>query len=185
MHTDIQQAIQNLQQGKTILYPTDTIYGIGCDATNEAAIENVFVIKNRPKEKSLIVLMNTIEMLKQYVQINADLEKLIISFKEPTTIIYANPVGLAQNAINADNTIAIRIPRHPFCQALIKEFGKPIISTSANISGENSPLSFDDISKEIKRKVDFIVDEKYDTSNYKQPSRLIKINKDFSIEYLR
>lgn len=185
MNTYIHQTIKLLQYGKTILYPTDTIYGIGCDATNAKAVEKVFEIKKRRKEKSLIVLVKDIEMLKQFVVINNEIEKLIKSFEVPTTVIYSNPIGLAQNAVNADNTIAIRIPNQVFCQALITAFGKPIISTSANISGEKSPILFDDIATEIKNKVDFIVDEKYDTSTYKQPSKLLKINPDCSIEYLR
>lgn len=185
MNNDIKKVGSLLQQGKVILYPTDTIYGIGCDATNNKAVEKVFEIKNRPKEKSLIVLVSDIEMLKKYVDINTEIENLVRSLDVPTTVIYSNPKHLAKNAVNADNTIAIRIPEHTFCKALIKEFGKPLISTSANLSGERSPLSFNDISSVIKDKVDLIVDEKYDTSTYKQPSRLIKIKKDFSVEYLR
>lgn len=183
--TNISEAVSLLEQGKIMLYPTDTIYGIGCDATNEEAIDKVFAIKNRPKEKSLIVLVSDIRMLKEYVTINEDTEKLILSFTEPTTVIYSNPVNLAKNAVNSVNTIAIRIPKQEFCQKLIKEFGKPIISTSANISTENSPLSFEDISDEIRTRVDFIIDKQFDTSTHKTPSRLIKIHPDNSIEYLR
>ncbi len=174
-----------LQQGKTILYPTDTIYGIGCDATNENAVDKIFEIKNRPKEKSLIILVDSVEMLKKYVTVTNEIESLITSFELPTTVIYSNPRGLAKNAINSDNTIAIRVVNHKFCKELIHQFGKPIISTSANISGEKNPVSFSAISEDIKNKVDFIVNEKYDTSIYKFPSKLIKINADNSIEYLR
>ena len=124
-------------------------------------------------------------MLKRYVTLSDETATLIRSFELPTTVIYANPLNLAKNAINADNTIAIRIVNHKFCQKLIQQFGKPIISTSANISGEKNPVSFEDISETIKNKVDFIVDEKYDTSVYKYPSKLIKMNADNSIEYLR
>jgi L-threonylcarbamoyladenylate synthase len=103
----------------------------------------------------------------------------------PTTVIYSNPTGLAANVLNNDKSIAIRIVNHAFCRRLIRYFGKPIVSTSANISGEKNPVSFDEISDQIKNKVDFIVDEKYDTSVYKFPSKLIKINADNSIDYLR
>lgn len=185
IYSDITTIVEGLQQGKTILYPTDTIYGIGGDATNETTVEKIFEIKNRPKSKSLIVLVSDIAMLKQYITINNELENLISSFDVPTTVIYSNPKNIAHNAINADQTIAIRIPKHEFCHALISAFGKPIISTSANISGEKNPSTFNKINAEIKEKVDIIINEKFDTSTYKQASKLIKINPDFSIEYLR
>lgn len=179
------RCINHLIDGHTILYPTDTIWGLGCDATNADAVDKIFEIKQRPKEKSLIVLVDSIETLERYVNVTDKIESLIFSFKEPTTIIYPNPLGLAKNAINDDDTVAIRLVKHKFCQQLIKEFGKPIISTSANISGEKTPSQFGQISTEIKEKVDFIVERKYDTSTYHQASRLIKINKDNSVEYLR
>jgi L-threonylcarbamoyladenylate synthase len=179
------EAYQCLQQGKTILYPTDTIWGIGCDATNETAVDKVFELKNRPKQKSLIILVDAVEMLKKYVTITDETEALINSFELPTTVIYSNPTGLAANVINNDKSIAIRIVNHAFCRQLIRAFGKPIVSTSANISGEKNPVFFDDISEQIKNKADFIVAEKYDTSVYKFPSKLIKINADNSIDYLR
>jgi L-threonylcarbamoyladenylate synthase len=184
-HPHYLEAHKCLQDGKTILYPTDTVWGIGCDATNETAVDKVFDIKKRPKEKSLIILVDAVEMLKKYVTISDETEALISSFELPTTVIYSNPTGLAANVLNNDKSIAIRIVNHPFCRQLIQEFGKPIVSTSANISGEKNPVSFDEISDQIKNKVDFIVDEKYDTSVYKFPSKLIKINADNSIDYLR
>ncbi|MFN8297038.1 MAG: L-threonylcarbamoyladenylate synthase [Chitinophagales bacterium] len=185
MQSEIQKALNCLEEGKTILYPTDTIWGIGCDATNESAVDKIFQIKQRPKEKSLIILVDSVEMLKKYVSLSNETASLITSFELPTTVIYSNPEGLARNAVNNDNTIAIRIVNHKFCQKLIQLFGKPIISTSANISGDKNPVSFEDISEKIKSEVDFIVDNKYDTSVYKFPSKLIRINADNSLEYLR
>jgi len=179
------QTVSILQQGKTILYPTDTIWGIGCDATNETAVEKIFDIKNRPKKKSLIVLVDSIEMLKKYVIVTPEIESMLASFELPVTVIYPNPKGLAPNVVNADNTIAIRIVNHDFCRQLIQQFGKPVVSTSANVSGEKNPVSFEDISVTIKKKVDFIADKKFDTSVYKFPSKLIKISADNSIQYLR
>lgn len=181
----IADAVFILRQGKTILYPTDTIWGIGCDATNEAAVEEIFKIKGRLKEKSLIVLVDSVEMLKKYVDIDSNIASLISSFELPTTVIYSNPKGLAGNAVNKNNTIAVRIVKHDFCRQLIRQFGKPIISTSANISGVENPVHFEDISSVINNKVDFIVDEIYDTSTYKFPSKIVKINTDNSIEYFR
>ncbi len=183
--TDIPRIVAYLQEGKTLLYPTDTIYGIGCDATNEQAIERVFQIKNRPKHKSLLVLVADLEMLQQYVDINDTIANLISNFSEPTTVIYNHPRKLAKNAVNADNTIAIRIPKHTFCQSVLKSFGRPIISTSANLSGAENPISFETIANSIIEQVDIIADKQFDTSTYKNPSRLIKIHPDFSIQYLR
>lgn len=185
MQSDIQKALNCLVEGKIILYPTDTIWGIGCDATNESAVDKIFRIKQRPQEKSLIILVDSVEMLKRYVSLSVETASLISSFELPTTVIYSNPEGLARNAVNSDNTIAIRIVNHKFCGKLIQRFGKPIISTSANISGDKNPVSFDAISEKIKSEVDFIVDNKYDTSVYKFPSKLIRINADNSLEYLR
>ncbi|MFN8238964.1 MAG: L-threonylcarbamoyladenylate synthase [Chitinophagales bacterium] len=182
---DIDEAVAVLRNGQTILYPTDTIWGIGCDATNEVAVDSIFAIKHRPKEKSLIVLVDSLEMLKQYVRIDDDTASLLASFELPTTVIYPHPVNIAANAVNADDTIAIRIVQHPFCAAMIKAFGKPIISTSANISGQQTPAGLESVSDEIKKAVDFVVDKKYDTSVYKYPSKLIRIKDDSSIEYLR
>lgn len=179
------RSINHLIDGHVLLYPTDTIWGLGCDATNEKAVDKIFDIKQRPKEKSLIILVDSIETLEKHVNVTNEIESLLFSLKVPTTIIYPNPLGLAKNAINEDNTVAIRLVKHKFCQQLIHEFGKPIISTSANISGEKTPLEFGQIAAEIKEKVDFIVERKYDTSTYKSPSKLIKINADNSIEYLR
>jgi len=179
------RCINHLIEGNVILYPTDTIWGLGCDATNEKAVDKIFEIKQRPANKSLIVLVDSIETLERYVNVTNEIESLIFSFKVPTTVIYPNPLGLAKNAINEDNTIGIRLVKHRYCQQLIREFGKPIISTSANISGEKTPTIFGQIAPEIKEKVDFIVERKHDTTNYHEPSKLIRINKDNSIEYLR
>jgi L-threonylcarbamoyladenylate synthase len=185
LNSDIQEAVSHLQKGNILLYPTDTIWGIGCDATNEAAIEKVFEIKHRPKEKSLIVLMDSLEMLKGYVDLSPEVEKLISSFDVPTTVIYDNPKLLPRSVTSEVNTIAIRITQHIFSKEMISAFGKPVISTSANISGEAHPVYFEEISQEIKNNVDHIVSADQDTSIYKQPSRLIKIMPDNTLDFLR
>ena len=148
-----------LNKGSTILYPTDTVWGLGCDATNEAAVKKIYKLKNREESKSLIILVDSIEMLQNHVESIPEkaLETLRTSVK-PTTIIYNNPKRLASNAIASDNTIAIRIPKDEFCIQLIKEFGKPIVSTSANVSGEPTPKSFSEISEAILKNVDYVVD---------------------------
>ncbi|PKH51647.1 threonylcarbamoyl-AMP synthase [Tenacibaculum sp. Bg11-29] len=158
MHADIQKALLTLNNGETILYPTDTVWGIGCDATSEDAVKKVYKIKNRKESKSLIILVDSIAMLKNYIEIlTEETIELIKTVEKPTTIIYNNPKKLAKNTIASDNTIAIRIPQDDFCLKLISEFGKPIVSTSANISGLPTPKSFTEISDAILQSVDYVV----------------------------
>jgi len=155
----MEEVISCLKQEKTILYPTDTVWGLGCDATNEEAVKKIYQLKNREESKSLIILVNSIEMLQDYVEnIHEKALQILKESKKPTTIIYNNPKGLAPNTIASDNTIAIRIPQDEFCVQLIKEFGKPIVSTSANVSGEPTPKSFSEISEAILKNVDYVVD---------------------------
>ncbi len=155
----MEEVISCLKQEKTILYPTDTVWGLGCDATNEEAVKKIYQLKNREESKSLIILVNSTEMLQDYVEnIPEKALQILKESKKPTTIIYNNPRGLAPNTIASDNTIAIRIPQDEFCVQLIKEFGKPIVSTSANVSGEPTPKSFSEISEAILKNVDYVVD---------------------------
>jgi L-threonylcarbamoyladenylate synthase len=155
---EIQRFATALKEGKTLLYPTDTVWGIGCDATNSSAVSKIYKIKQRAESKSLIILVDSFKMLSEYVENIPDkaIEELEKATK-PTTIIYNNPKGLAKNSIASDHTIAIRIVQNDFCKALLKEFGKPIVSTSANISGEPTPKSFSEISATILDSVDYIV----------------------------
>jgi len=158
MLLQISTSNQFLKTGKIILYPTDTIWGIGCDATNYKAVAKIFQLKKRAESKSLIVLVSSLSMLKKYVKVTKKVEKILKNTTKPTTIIYPNPVQLAANTIAADNTIALRIVQDDFCRKLIKKFGKPIVSTSANISGQPFPKSFKEIDTAILDSVDYIVD---------------------------
>ena len=152
------QSIEALHNKQIILYPTDTVWGLGCDATDIDAVNKIFKLKNRVESKSLVVLVSSIEMLCSYVhRVPQKAIDIISTTKKPTTIIYNNPKGLAANAIASDNTIAIRIPSHDYCLDIINKFGKPIISTSANISGESTPKSFSEISLPILEGVDYVV----------------------------
>jgi L-threonylcarbamoyladenylate synthase len=167
----------HLESGHIILYPTDTIWGIGCDATNNDAVKNIYSIKNRAESKSLILLVDSIEMLQNHIHdIPKELLEIINSTKKPTTIIYNNPVGIASKCISKDNTVAIRIVQDSFCKKLIKEFKKPVTSTSANISGSQPPRNFNEIDINIKKKVDYIVKLKLDKIMDKA-SRIIKFAK--------
>ena len=166
-----------LKQDKTILYPTDTVWGIGCDATSESAVKKIYQIKNRNESKSLIILVDSLAMLESIIKkIPSKALEIIKDTKRPTSIIYDNPIGLAQNLIAADNTVAVRIVQDVFCKELIHQFGKPIVSTSANISGQATPANYSEINKNIKQNVDYIV--KRTPKFSKQPSRIIKISED-------
>jgi len=171
-----------LRQGKTLLYPTDTVWGLGCDATDEAAIEHIFEIKHRPANKSLIVLVDSVEMLQEYVtEIPQTAIDIIRNTTKPTTIIYPESKGLAHN-ISADRSVGIRIVNDEFCREMIHLLGKPIVSTSANISGEPTPHTFKEISQEIKDSVDYIVSIRQNDDKPAESSAIIKIKgKDFEI----
>ncbi len=181
----VKNTIPYLKNGKSILYPTDTIWGIGCDATNEKAVKKIYNIKKRNESKSLIVLVDSLEMLQSIVQNVPDKAlEIIKNPTKPTSIIYPNPKGLAKNLIAKDNSVAIRIVQDEFCCQLIKEFGKPIVSTSANISDTTTPKSYSDIHTDILETVDYIVDlyqEKLNTT----ASRVIKVTNNGATEILR
>lgn len=169
---------EELIKSKTILYPTDTVWGLGCDATNEEAVKKIYKLKNREESKSLIILVDSIEMLQNHVEnIPKKALEILKKAEKPTTIIYNNPKGLAANTIASDNTIAIRIPKDEFCIQLIKGFGKPIVSTSANVSGEPTPKSFSEISKAILKNVDYVVDLHQEKISEKS-STILKIEGD-------
>ncbi len=181
----IRTPLKYLTQGKIILYPTDTVWGIGCDATNEEAVKKVFKIKQRNESKSLIILVNSVEMLRTIIsEIPKAILKILETNTTPTTIIYKNPKGLAKNVVADDNTVAIRIVQHEFCQQLIEEFGKPIVSTSANTSGFDTPNCFSDIETEIIENVDYVVALQQEERNTKS-SRILKVTDNGSIEIVR
>lgn len=183
---DIKNCITVLEQGGIILYPTDTVWGLGCDALNEAAIEKIFALKNRPKEKSLIVLMAEGRDVLQYVAAPPpDIIDLVENFERPTTVIYDHALDFPSNAVHEDGSIAIRVTKDPFCKALIKRFRKPIVSTSANLSGAPSPALFPEISEVVVNGVDYAVKFRQDDLVRRAPSRLIRLNKDGSEEVLR
>ena len=176
---DIVQCLVTLKQGGLILYPTDTIWGIGCDATNEAAVERIYTLKKRSNAKAMIVLLAEEKELQTYVM-EPDLQifDYIKGVYKPTTVIYENPRGVASNLVSEDGTIAVRIVNDPFCKQLIKEFKNPIVSTSANISGYPPPAIFSDIDTVIKNGVDYIVQHRQDDLNIAVPSSIIRWNKD-------
>ena len=177
--TDIENCLTVLQNGGIILYPTDTIWGIGCDATNASAVAKIYALKKRAEEKSMIVLLaNEKDIIRYITQPDFTIFDYLKDAKKPTTVIYDGAIGLADNVVNNDGTIAIRITKEEFSSHLIKRFKKPIISTSANLSGYTSPLTFLDISLQIKNGVDYIVKHRQNDLLPAAPSAIIKWNKD-------
>lgn len=180
MQTEIDKALATLKQGGIILYPCDTIWGIGCDATNTEAVAKIFKLKNRADSKALISLVANEKQLKSITEIIPDLD--ITS--SPITIVYPNVKKLAENLLAENGSAAIRIVQDTFCQKLILSFGKAIVSTSANISGEMAPKQFSEISKEIKNNVDYIVNLRQNEL-MSTPSSILFINEDNSITKIR
>jgi L-threonylcarbamoyladenylate synthase len=186
MDNEVRKAGAILKSGGTILYPTDTIWGIGCDATRQESVQNIYHIKQRADSKNMLVLVSGIAMLEEYIErIPAQALELIEKAEKPSTIIYPGARKLASNLMAADGSIGIRITSDPFCKKLIEFTGLPIVSTSANISGKKAPSSFHKIETPLKQKVDYIVNWRQDERTASSPSAIIKLEKDGSITTLR
>ena len=187
IEVQINKAIELLKSGGVILYPTDTIWGIGCDATNPEAVKKVFAIKKREESKSLVTLVSDLDMLARYVKDIPDAALDLIEVNDtPMTIIYPQAIGLAENVIAEDGSVGIRIPMNEFCRQLCFRLRKPIVSTSANISGENPPKGFKDISQQIKDAVDYIVHPSMEEKNSThKASQIIKIGLKGEIQIIR
>lgn len=185
--TDIASCVTTLQQGGVIVYPTDTVWGIGCDATNAAAIDKVFALKQRPANKSMIVLLADEHDLQHYVSLPggfslADIPDISM---RPTTIIYPKATGLAANALAPDGSIGIRIVNDTFCKEMIRKSGKPLISTSANISGQPTASFFREIHADIVTGADYTVYYRRTDETVHQPSRILKLADDGTFEVIR
>lgn len=183
---DIRKAIDVMRRGGIILYPTDTIWGIGCDATNAKAVSKVYQIKQRADAKALITLVDSEAKVEAYVQdVPSMAWDLIDNSQKPLTIIYDHPRYLAPNLLAPDGSAAIRITREPFSQQLCLQFRRPIVSTSANISGQPSPQTFADISDEIRQAVDYICTSRQQERQPAQPSSIIKLSEGNVIKIIR
>jgi len=183
---DITNALNTLRKGGLILYPTDTIWGIGCDATNAEAVKRVYEIKQREDTKSMLVLLENPNLILSYIEEMPEVAWDLIEFAEkPTTIIYDKARNLAKNLIAEDGSIGIRITKEAFSQQLIQRFRKPLVSTSANISGQPSPQNFDTISEEIKSKVDYVVNYRQEEVSNAAPSTIIKLGVSGLIQIIR
>lgn len=183
---DITECCRVLEAGGIILYPTDTVWGIGCDATNEEAVEKIFRVKKRNEEKSMIILLAEEKDILQYTNHpDAVIFDYIKGIHKPTTVIYDGARNLAPNLINKDGSVGIRLVKDDFCIGLIKAFGKPIVSTSSNISGYPAPSFFEDIDVQIKSGVDYIVQHRRDDMTPSSPSTVIKLDREGGIHIIR
>jgi len=183
---DIEKSLEILHQGGVILYPTDTVWGIGCDATNSTSVERIYSIKQRHEAQAMLSLVDGLEMLAAYVDDVPHIAvQLIEEATRPLSMIYPGAKNLAENLIAQDGSIGIRIVQEPFCRQLIKAFGKPLVSTSANISGKPTPDTFNEISDEIRDAVDYIVRWRQDDQQPTAVSSIIQLNMDGSYRVIR
>ena len=182
---EVRKACEVLKNGGIILYPTDTIWGIGCDATNEEAVKRVYELKHREDSKAMLVLLDDVGKLASYVEVPDVAYELLEVNDKPMTIICPNAKNLAKNLIAQDRTIGIRITSEIFTKALLYRFRKPIVSTSANISGESSPKCFAEISEAVKSAVDYVVDFRQEETSNPAPSSIIKLGVGGEIQIIR
>ena len=183
---DLVKAVEVLRSGGVILYPTDTIWGLGCDATNQAAVKRIYEIKQREDSKSMLILMENPNLLNSYITEVPEIAwELIEVADNPLTIIYPGAKNLAPNLLASDGSVGIRITNEAFSQQLVQRFRKPIVSTSANLTGQKSPHNFAAISEEIKKSVDYIVTYRQDDFSKSNPSSIIKLGVGGQIEIVR
>jgi L-threonylcarbamoyladenylate synthase len=186
MEEEIKLAVDFLKKGKVILYPTDTIWGIGCDATQQKPVDKIYRIKQRFESKSMIILLDHVDKLSAYVKkVPSIAFDLIERYKEPLTIIYPNAMNVAKNVVAEDGTVAIRIVRNDFCRKMISLFNKPVVSTSANLSGQQAPIAFSKIPREILEGVDHVVNFNRDVIIGTKPSTIIRLFENGEFEVIR
>ena len=183
---DISNCLKVLQEGGVILYPTDTVWGLGCDATNAKAVEKLYQLKKRSDAKSMLVLVDCAGRIQNYIAEMPDIAwDLIEVSNKPLTIIYPNAKNLAHNLLAEDKSVGIRVTNESFSHQLCARFRKPIVSTSANIRGQPTPLFFEEVTDEIKTACDYVVQFRQTDKEKKEPSNIIKLNADGSIQIIR
>ncbi len=185
MNEEVHKAYEVIKEGGIILYPTETVWGIGCDATNPDAVAKIYALKQREESKSMIVLMNGERMVYNVFKDIPEVAWQILDLSEkPTTLILDNPRNIAKNLIASDNTLGMRIVKEPFCYKLLERMKKPLVSTSANISGMPTPINYKEISPEILKGVDYIVNLQQEKMTGK-PSAIIKLTSDSQVKIIR
>lgn len=183
---DIDTAVAALQRGEVILYPTDTVWGLGCDSANSDAVKRIFVIKRRSDSKALISLVDSVAMLCRHVDgIPAVALDMILESENPMTVVYDSPVGLAAELLAADGSAGIRVTSERYSAELCRRLGRPVVSTSANISGNPAPAIFDEISPEVIDMVDYCAEYRRDDKSHHNPSSVVKITNDSTVTILR
>lgn len=183
---EIETCIEVLKKGGVILYPTDTVWGLGCDATNASAVQKIKDIKKRVINKSMIVLVNHINMLSKYVDVIPTAAVDILEYaSKPTTIVFDKMMGVAENVVAADGSCGVRITADEFCNKLIRKFNKPIVSTSANISGEKTPRNFKEIDPSVAPQCDYVVQFKSGETTLGVPSSIIKLQNNGLVTIIR
>lgn len=183
---EVNKALKVIQEGGIILYPTDTIWGIGCDATNTEAVKKIFALKQREESKSMIILVDTDNKLQSYITEVPEIAYQLIEFAEnPLTLVMPGARNISEALIAADGSVGVRVTTHPFCQQLIQRLRKPIVSTSANISGQPSPEHFGKIDQEIIDGVDYVVDLDQHSNEIKKPSTIMRLDPNGSFEFIR
>ena len=183
---DATEAVKILRSGGVILYPTDTVWGLGCDATNAQAVRRIYEIKQRDENKSLIILVNSVPMLERYVDNPPEVALQMAELSErPMTVIYDRGRSLAEGVASADGSVGVRVCSDPFCDALITGLRKPLVSTSANLSGNSTPAIFDEISEEVKGAVDYVCLWRQDDRSRSKPSSVIKVSGNGVVKIIR
>lgn len=186
MKEQVDKAVEIMKQGGIILYPTDTVWGLGCDATNEKAVEKIYKLKQSDNKHSMLVLVYPMENVSLYVRRMPQIAwQLLEVADKPLTLILPNGAGVANNIIPEEGTLGIRVPQHEFCQNMLRALRKPIISTSANIAHKTAPTTLEEVSKEIIDGVDFIVDPRFDRGATRKPSSIISVGANGEIKIIR
>ena len=183
---EMAKAVEVLRSGGVILYPTDTVWGLGCDATNKEAVARIYEIKHRSDSKSLVLLASDLDMICRYVKVVPEIAVDLVNVSvSPMTIVYPDAVGLAENVVAEDGSVGIRIPMNDFCVKMVSKLRRPIVSTSANVSGEPTPKCFAEIPDAIRSSVDYVVDRKLESGATGKSSSIIKVGVDSEIEIIR
>ena len=186
MEKELQAALEVLRDGGLILYPTDTVWGVGCDATNAEAVEKIYKLKRSENKTSMIVLCRDADMVVRYVNKAPGIAFEVMEMSDkPLTAILPGAVGVAPNLIPEARTLGVRVPQHDFCQALLRKFGRPIVSTSANISGEPAAKRLKDVDEAILRGVDYVVHPRFEGKPTLKPSAIIAFGEGGEVEVIR
>lgn len=186
MVDEIRKVVEVLKKGGTILYPTETVWGIGCDATNDSAVKKLFELKQKKPDEAVLILVPDIDMVYRYVQKVPDIAiQLMEMATTPLTVVFPQGCGLSPEVMASDGSIGIRLVKHEFCVNVMKSLKRPLVSTSANISGEATPKSYSEISNRITESVDYVVNAKYAGKMTKKPSSIIKVGLSGEVKIIR